>query len=229
MMKDIEDILGEEKIILDIHDDDPIIRYINSFDNVLYSDYFYSTDSDSCIGLFAYIKDDKYLFGEFGFFKENREELKFVVSDYPVHATVTNYELTNDKFNDILNLHNIFMEQFFYLLGKNKLSDIKAMSLKKISLDEYIEIFPHRYINNRIKMNKKKYHQIYFDGIYEYLSYRCSYCGSTDFYRIINNDINNLKKIDIDELYDNNIQDGLYICGACNLISRSPNNIMDYI
>ena len=123
-MKDIESILGEEKIILNIHDDDPVLRYIKSFDNVLYSDYFYSTDSDSCIGLFAYNKDHKYFFGEFGFVKENREELKLIVSDYHAHITVDDYELTYDKFNDILNLHNIFMEQFFNLIGKNKLKNI---------------------------------------------------------------------------------------------------------
>ena len=88
-MKDIENILGEEKIIHKLYDDDPVIRYIKSFDNVLYADYSYSgNDSyetyDSLIGLFAYHKDDKYLFGEFGYFKENREELKQILINYAI-------------------------------------------------------------------------------------------------------------------------------------------------
>ncbi|MDA0024311.1 hypothetical protein [Brachyspira hyodysenteriae] len=136
-MKDIENILGEEKIIHKLYDDDPVIRYIKSFDNVLYADYSYrGNDSyetdDSLIGLFAYHKDDKYLFGEFGYFKENREELKLIVSDYPEYITLDNYELTNEKFNDLINLHNISMNQFSALMiGKNEIDDIKSNSLKK--------------------------------------------------------------------------------------------------
>ena len=79
-------------------------------------------------------------------------------------------------------------------------------------------------------MNGKKYYQqIYVDGISEYLVYRCGYCGATSFSKIVNNDINNLERVYSEELDDENIKDNLYICNACNLISRSPNNIMDYI
>ena len=235
-MKDIENILGEEKIIHKLYDDDPIIKYIKSFDNVLYADYSYSGSEDcddSLIGLFAYHKDDKYLFGEFGHFKENREELKLVVSDYPEHITLDNYELTNEIFNDLINLHNISMNQFNFLItGENKVTDIKSNSLKKIALDEYIEIFPHKYINNRIKfsLTDKKYERIYIDDISEDLIYRCSYCGASNFSKIINNDINNLHDVNINTLYnDDSIEKGLYICRVCGLISRSPDNIMDYI
>lgn len=235
-MKDIENILGEEKIIHKLYDDDPVIRYIKSFDNVLYADYSYSgNDSyetyDSLIGLFAYHKDDKYLFGEFGYFKENREELKLIVSDYPEYITLDNYELTNEVFNDLINLHNISMNQFSALMiGKNEIDNIKSNSLKKITLEEYIEIFPHRYINNRIRFSSKdkRYERIYIDDISEDLIYRCSYCGASNLSKIVNNDINNLQDIDIID-YDDDAEKSLYICKVCGLISRSPDNIMDYI
>ena len=229
-MKDIENIFGEEKIIPKSHNNDPIIEYIKSFDNVLYCDYSYSDDNGSLMGLFGYHKDDKYIFGEFGSFKENRDELKFVVSDYPKIITVDDYELTNDKFIDLLNLYNISMSQMYSLLGKSEIKNIKSSPLKKITLSEYKEIFPHRYINNRIKMyGKDKYDRIIVYDILDDLAYRCPYCGATSFLNIIDNKTNNFKNVNIDELYNEDMEKSLYICRICNLISRTPDDIIDYI
>ena len=227
-MKDINNIFGEEKIIHNIYKADPAIEYIKSFDNVLYCNYSYEGDADYLMGLFAYHEDNKYLFGEFGVFKENRDELRLVVSDYPEHITTDNYELTNDKFLDLLNLHNVSMEQFHSLIGENKIKTIKSNPFKKITLNEYIEIFPHRYINNRIKMyGKNKYERISVENIDEGLVYRCPYCGASSFLKILDNDINNLEAVY--NINDDNIENNLYVCGVCNLIIRTPDSIMDFI
>lgn len=233
-MRDAADILGEERIIDNISsEEDPILKYINSFDNILYSGYSYSTGINSCIGIFSYNKNDRYYFAEFGYSKENKKQFLLVVNDYPNIITYNNYKLTNDKFNDLLNLHNISNEQFFSLIGENKIKHIKTMPLKKITLDEYIEIFPHRYINNRIKMyNKYKYQKINVSNISKGLVYRCPYCGANSFLRILNNDISNLEIVYIKELDDDYIYDhkyNFYVCRICNLIVRNPNDIMDFI
>lgn len=234
-MKDIESILGDEKIIHKLYDDDAIIRYIKSFDNVLYADYSYDAGGlyecyNSLIGLLAYHKDNKYLFAEFGYFKENRYELKLIINDYPEYITADDYELTGSIFNDFVNQHNISIEQFNTFITEGDIENIKCSALKKMTLDEYREVFPHRYVNNRIKysIENKKYKRVYIDNLSEDLIYRCPYCGACSFSKIINNNINNLKEIDINELYDD-IDRGLYLCHVCGLISRSPDNIMDYI
>ncbi|ADG72107.1 hypothetical protein R4K54_07450 [Brachyspira murdochii] len=230
-MKDVENIFGEEKIIHNIYaNEDTIIAYIKSFDNVLYCDYSYGSDNDYLMGLFAYHRDNKYIFGEFGSFKENRDELKLVVSDYPEIITIDSYELTNDKFIDLLNLYNISMCQMYSLLGESKIKNIKTSALKKITLNEYKEIFPHRYINNRIKMyGKGKYERAAIYNILDDLAYRCPYCGATSLLKIIDNKVNNFKDVLINELYNEHMENSLYLCRICNLISRTPNDIMDYI
>ncbi|MEI0562325.1 hypothetical protein R4L22_12165 [Brachyspira pilosicoli] len=234
-MKYIENILGDEKILHNIKDDDTAINYIKSFSDVLYCDYSYKHNEISLAGLFAYSKDNKYCFGEFGLFKENRCESKIVISDYPEYATLNNYELTNDKFIDVLNLHNITLNNLFST-AKKEFESIEAYPLKKISLDDYIKIFPHRYINNRFKIYaKNKYKKINIRNINEDFVYRCPYCASTNILKIIDINNNTFEKMDVydfNDMYDNmeNIEhDDFYVCALCNLVIRSPKTILDYI
>ncbi|WP_297208107.1 hypothetical protein [uncultured Brachyspira sp.] len=229
-MKDIEYILGEEKVIHNIHDDDSIMMYIKSFDNVSYCDYFYEDDSGGLMGLFSYYKADKYFFVEFASIKENREYNKLVVNDYAEYITSNDYELTNDKFIDILNISNVRHDQFIKLIRKAKLNNIKSYPIKKISLDEYIEVYPHRYINNRFKSYiKDKYLKVDVKNIADDYVYRCPYCGATNYFKIVNENTNKLESVNVYNLDDENVLNNFYVCNMCNLIMRSPENMLDYI
>ena len=182
------------------------------------------------MGLFSYYKADKYFFVEFASIKENREYNKLVVNDYAEYITSNDYELTNDKFIDILNISNVRHDQFIKLIRKAKLNNIKSYPIKKISLDEYIEVYPHRYINNRFKSYiKDKYLKVDVKNIADDYVYRCPYCGATNYFKIVNENTNKLESVNVYNLDDENVLNNFYVCNMCNLIMRSPENMLDYI